>query len=164
MHRCVARVTLWPESLHSKLYYIQTAMNVSFIAGKPTMTQQDKKIKRLLRELKAEAHERELQREFTLLDEKFARWRAGSLSSGELGIIIEDFARGPLHELLELYNSNQFEMNIAYAVATGILKRDELPPELQVYLANALDYHQTLQERGELFSPAERIRQKRRRR
>ncbi len=42
------------------------------------------RIKRLLRETMAEAYERELRRELAQLDQSFAEWRQGTISSGGL--------------------------------------------------------------------------------
>ena len=94
----------------------------------------------------------------------FALLRALALSSGELAINVEEFAKGPLHELFQLYNSNLFEMNVAYAVATGILTREDLPPELLAVLDQIIAHYQTMQDQGELLTPAERIRQEKRQR
>ena len=48
------------------------------------MQQYPKNIKRLLREYMGEAYERELHRELVKLDQSFAEWRDGQISSGEL--------------------------------------------------------------------------------
>ena len=50
------------------------------------MQQYPKNIKRLLREYMAEAYECELHRELAKLDQGFAEWRDGKISSGELAI------------------------------------------------------------------------------
>ncbi|MCB0064672.1 MAG: hypothetical protein KDE19_21260 [Caldilineaceae bacterium] len=112
-------------------------------------------MKRLLREWKAIAHERELQREFTKFDQVMERWRNGEVSSGELGILAEDFGKGPIHALLEDYNSSLYDMNVAYAVATGILQREELPPALVDAIERQLTFYEERRNRGELASPEE---------
>jgi hypothetical protein len=48
------------------------------------MQPRPKRIKRLLRKHVMEAHERELHRELTKLDQSFAEWRDGEIGSGEL--------------------------------------------------------------------------------
>jgi len=48
------------------------------------MSEYSKKIKKLILEFTAEAHERELHRELTKLDSRFAEWRKGQLGSGAL--------------------------------------------------------------------------------
>jgi len=48
------------------------------------MKEYSKRTKRLMREWMTEAYETELHRELTKLDESFAEWRRGAISSGEL--------------------------------------------------------------------------------
>ena len=125
-----------------------------------------KAVKRLIREWKAEAHERELHRELTKLDQEFARWRAGEIGSGELAIIVEACTKGPIHELFSIYNSSFQDNNVAYAVAAGILQRDELPAELVDAIAHKLTHFEKMREQHVLASPEERLqpeRQQRRR-
>ena len=54
-----------------------------------------KHIKRSLRQLMAEAHERELQRELAKLDRSFAEWREGRITSGELSYRVHQYDTGP---------------------------------------------------------------------
>lgn len=123
-----------------------------------------KQVKRLIREWKAEAHERELHREFTKFDQTYARWRNGEVSSGELGILIEEFVQGPIRELLEIYNNGFPDNNVAYAIVTGILQRDELPAELLEAIEDRIDFVEQLRRRGELAVPEERLQPRPRRR
>lgn len=59
------------------------------------MHQYPKNIKRFLREYATEAYERELHRELTNLDHRFAEWRNGTISSGELRDRIHQYETGP---------------------------------------------------------------------
>jgi len=54
------------------------------VSGGYGMQEYPKKIKKLIREYAAEAHERELHRELTKLDLRFAEWRNERLGSGDL--------------------------------------------------------------------------------
>jgi len=90
-----------------------------------------KRVKRLLREWNMEAHERELHRELIKLDQSFAEWREGKISSGELSHRIHQWDTGPSRELYKRYNSGLREMNVAYAIAVGILEEDNVPVELR---------------------------------
>lgn len=114
-----------------------------------------KKIKKLIREFAAEAHERELHRELAKLDRHFAEWRTGQLGSGELSDEIHQYETGPSRELFKRYNDGLPDMMVAYAIAAGILRREEIPAELLEALINPLEYFDRLRERGELKIPKE---------
>jgi hypothetical protein len=112
-----------------------------------------KAIKRLLREYLAEAHERELHRELTKLDESFAEWRTGAIGSGELDHRIHEYKRGPARELYKRYNHGEADLPVAYAIVAGILPEDEVPAELLEALDRRLGFFRSLQERNELREP-----------
>ncbi len=46
-------------------------------------------------------------------------------------------------------------MMVAYAIAAGILKHEEIPAELPEALAGSLQYFDALRDRGELKIPKE---------
>jgi len=119
------------------------------------MQQYPKNIKRLLREYMAEAYERELHREMVKLDQSFSEWRDGTISSGELSYRVHQYEAGPSRELYKKYNYSPHDMNVAYAIVTGILKRDEIPAELLEAILSLLAYYQLLKEEGKLKEPGE---------
>lgn len=110
---------------------------------------------RLIDEFKCEAHERELHRELTRLDQLFAAWRNGEIESGELSLRVHEFDTGPLRELFKKYNGPNQEMNVAYALVTGILSYEEVPEELVEALARQLAFYKDLKARNELRMPGE---------
>lgn len=113
------------------------------------MQQYPKNIKRLLREYMVEAYERELHRELTKLDQSFAEWRDGKISSGELSSQVHQYETGPSRELYKKYNDSYHDANVAYAIAAGILKRDEIPVELLEAISSLLGFYQSLKEDSE---------------
>lgn len=113
-----------------------------------------KKVKKLIREFAAEAHERELHRELTGIDRRFAEWRAGRLSSGELSDEIHRYETGPSRELFKRYNGDLPDMMVAFAITAGILQRGEVPAELLEALTGPLEYFERMRERGELKMPS----------
>jgi hypothetical protein len=119
------------------------------------MQQYPKNIKRLLRECMVEAYERELHRELVKLDLSFAEWRDGQISSGELSSRVHQYEAGPSHELYKKYNYSYHDVNVAYAIVMGILKRDEIPAELLEAISSVLAFYQSLKEEGELKEPDE---------
>lgn len=89
-----------------------------------------KRIKRALREWAAEAHERELHRELTILDRSLDAWRRGQMGSGDLSICIHEFHNGPARKLFNRYNGGFQDVNVAAALVTGTLTREEVPTEV----------------------------------
>jgi hypothetical protein len=112
-------------------------------------------IKKLLAELTTEAYERELHRKLAQLDQSFAEWRNGHISSGELSHRIHQYDIGPSRELYKRYNDNPHEMSVAYAIVVGILQRDEMPVELLEAIAGPLSSFQSMKDRNELGMPDE---------
>ena len=112
-----------------------------------------KRIKKLLRELMTQAYERELHRELTKLDQSFAEWRDGKLSSGELSNRVHQFEIGPSRELFKRYNDGALDMMVAYAIVAGILHENEVPRELSETIDAHLTFFRSLKEQGKLRMP-----------
>jgi hypothetical protein len=106
------------------------------------MADTPKRIKRLLREHAAAAHEEELRRALAPVAEAFKRWERGELGSGELSEIIHRFHQGPARELFARYNTPYLEMIVAYAITVGVLDRQKIPAELRDHLARALEFYE----------------------
>ena len=101
-----------------------------------------KRVKRLLRDAAAAAHEEELRRALLPVAEAFERWKAGQLGSGELSEIIHRFHQGPNRELFGRYNNPYLNLAVAHAIVTGILDRSAVAPELLEHLAGDLAFHE----------------------
>jgi len=101
-----------------------------------------KRIKRLLRELAAEAHEEELRRALVPLAEAFKRWEQRELGSGELSELIHKFHQGPARDLYLRYNTPNLRTSVAYAIVAGILDRTAIPAELLDHLAGAIEFYE----------------------
>lgn len=112
-----------------------------------------KSIKKLIRQFMTEAYERELHRELTKLEVSFDQWRNNEISSGEFSYRIHQHEIGPSKELYKKYNYGEADMNVAYAIATEILNRDEVPAELLESLAGPLSFFESLDARGQLRKP-----------
>jgi len=103
-----------------------------------------------------EAYERELHRELLILDQSFTEWKEGKIGSGELSLRIHQYDRGPSRDLFERYNCSPKDLNVAYAIVTGILNADEVPAELLEILSGSIAFFQSMKERDELKMPGER--------
>jgi len=119
------------------------------------MNDYPKSIKRLLREFAAEAYEKELSRELTRLDESFAEWRGGKINSGELSDRIHQYETGASRELFNKYNEGKNDFNVAYAIVTGILNREDVPEELIQAIDKHLRFYQSQKDDGELQMPGD---------
>ena len=119
------------------------------------MTEYSKHVKRLLRELAAEAYEKELSRELAKLDKSFEEWREGKINGGELSHRIHQYEVGPSRELYKKYNDGQNEFNVAYAIVTGMLDREEVPEELIEAIDKHVRFYESLKDSGELRLPEE---------
>jgi hypothetical protein len=114
------------------------------------MQEYPKRIRQLIREWMTEAYERELHRELTKLDESFAEWRRGAISSGELSHRIHEWETGPSRALFKQYNHGPQDVSVAYAIVVGILNEEEVPAELVEAIGGAIAFCRSLQERDEL--------------
>ena|SRR5215213_6544645 len=94
------------------------------------MREYSKRLQRLIREYASRAYEAELSRALGELEQQFAAWRSGQISAGELSDCVHAFTRGPARELHQRYNANLNDMQVAHAIVTGLLPRDDLPAEL----------------------------------
>ena len=106
------------------------------------MADTPKRLKRLLREYAAAAHEEELRRALLPISEAFGRWERRELGSGELTEIIHRFHQGPARDLWVRYNTPHLEMVVAFAITTGVLGRDTIPAELLAHLAGAMRFYE----------------------
>ena len=68
---------------------------------------------------------------------------------------IHQYERGPSRELYKKYNYGEDDMNVAYAIVTGLLDRKDIPVELLDEIEGALSIFQAMKERNELKRPGE---------
>src|SRR5215213_10398510 len=101
------------------------------------MRDTSKRIKRLLREQAALAHEEELRRALLPLAAAFEEWKKEDLSSGELSVKIHEFHRGPSRQLFSRYNNGPLDAVVASSIVSGILDASQVPDELLEYLSTA---------------------------
>ena len=109
------------------------------------MPETTKRIKRLVREHAAIAHDRKLGLALGDLDVQFGRWRNGEISAAELNDSIHRFHDGASREVWRKYSTNRLEAALGFAVATGILRKEELPAELLQHLTGFIDFYKAEQ-------------------
>lgn len=109
------------------------------------MPDASKRIKRLVREYAAIAHDRELGQALRELGGQFERWWSGEIRAADLNDRIRQFHDGPSRDVWRKYATNRLEPAIGFAVATGILRKEELPAELLQHLAGLIDFYKAEQ-------------------
>ncbi len=109
---------------------------------KTTSLMQDtsKRIKRLVREWAGIAHDRELGKALLDLRAQFDRWQRGEIGAVELNDLIHRFHDGGSRNIWKKYATNHLEPALGFAIATGILRREELPPELLQHIAGLIEF------------------------
>ena len=114
-----------------------------------------KRIKKLLREYMIEGYEIELNIELKKLAKSFAEWENGEISNGELSSRIHEYDRGPSKKLFSKYNQGDNAFNVAYAIVTGMIDREEVPNDLLEAIEGHLNFYQDMKDRDELRMPGE---------
>lgn len=109
------------------------------------MREYPKRMKRLIREYAARAYEAELGRALGELEQQFAVWRSGHIRAGELSDRIHAFHQGPARELWSRYNAGLDDMQVAYAIVSELLPRDELPAEVLEALQPVISFYERVQ-------------------
>ncbi|MBL8170703.1 MAG: hypothetical protein JNJ50_21255 [Acidobacteria bacterium] len=99
-------------------------------------------IKRLLREQQTRAYEEELRRALLPLAAAFDEWRAGNMNSFDLGDVIHEFHQETSRDLYERYNYGDLRYNVAYAIVTGVLVRDQVPLEVLSHISNVIEFYE----------------------
>ena len=113
-----------------------------------------KPIKRVLSQLMDVAYERELHRELEKLDQSFAAWREGTISSFELNELIHKHHDGPSRELWSCYrNVRAADMLVTSAVVEGLIKEEEVPVEVLETISRQLAFYRSWQEREAPYEP-----------
>ena len=106
------------------------------------MREYTKRIKRLIREYAARAYEAELGQALGELEQQFAAWRSGQISTFDLSDHIHAFHQGPARELWSRYNARIDDTLVAHAIVTGLLPCETIPAELLAALQPILAFYE----------------------
>jgi hypothetical protein len=101
-----------------------------------------KRLKRLVREWAGVAHDRELSKALLDLRAHFEAWQRAEISAADLNDLIHQFHQGGSREIWKKYATNHLEPAIGLAVATGILRQEELPPDLLQHVAGLIEFYE----------------------
>src|SRR5437867_6891532 len=107
------------------------------------MEQIPKRLKRLIREWAGVANDRELTRALLELRANFDRWQRGEIGPSDLNELIHKYHQGAAREIWKHYSTNHLEPAIGFCVAEGLLRREELPPELLEHVAGWIQIYES---------------------
>ena len=106
------------------------------------MQEVPKRIKRLVREWAAIAHDRELRKALDELRVQFDRLERGDIDAFELNNLVHRFHQDTSREIWKRYTTTHLEPAVASAVAAGVLCKDELPAELAQHIAALIEFYE----------------------
>jgi hypothetical protein len=107
------------------------------------MDQIPKHLRRLVREWAGIAHDRELSAALGELRAHFERWERAEITAADLNDLIHKYHQGAAREIWKHYATNHLEPAIGFAVATGIVRREEVPRELLQHVAGWVQFYET---------------------
>lgn len=94
-----------------------------------------------LRRLTGIAYERELAKELTILQNRFAEWQQGDIDPFQLSDAVHEFHQGPSRELYKYYTTADPHMAVARALVEELLLESEIPGGIRQKLAGAIDFY-----------------------
>ena len=112
------------------------------LGGVRTPVLQGKPKRKILRELAGIAYERELRKALLDLHDQFHGWLKDRMDAFALSDAIHTFHDGAARDLYVFYTRGRPEMQVARAVAHGVLQRDEVPPPILDELKSFIEFFQ----------------------
>lgn len=105
------------------------------------MQEVPKRIKRHVREWARIAHERDLRNALKERRAEFDRWERAEIDSFELNERVHRFHQDAAREIWKRYATTHLEPAVAAAVAAGVLRKEELPPEVLQHIARLIEFY-----------------------
>lgn len=96
--------------------------------------------RKILRGLAGTAYERELRSELMSLHDQFHDWLKDRMDAFDLSDAVHKFHDGAARELYVVYTWGKPEMQVARAVARGVLSRDEVPEAILDQLQSLIEF------------------------
>lgn len=93
-----------------------------------------------LRRLAATAYERELRKKLMELHDRFHDWLKDRIDAFALSDAIHEFHNGAARDLYVFYTRGKPEVQVARAVARGVLSRDEVPVPIVEELGPLIEF------------------------
>jgi hypothetical protein len=99
-----------------------------------------KAIRAQFRELIGLAHERDLAAALEPLALQFDAWRQGALDPFELNQLVHEYHHGPSIEIWKRYDDIDPQVTLAQAIARGLIREDEVSPEVHAIVAQLVQH------------------------
>ena len=106
------------------------------------MSETPKRIKKLIREYAAIAHDRELGRALQELHADFDRWEQSDISALQLNEQIHEFHQGPSRKIWVKYSTHGREAGLAAAIVAGVIPKEEVPDDLLQHLERLIEFYE----------------------
>ena len=90
----------------------------------------NKKQKKKIKELAHLAWQREIDKELNSLSKGFEKWKNKEIDSADLVELIHKFHNGSARQIWVKYNNSNLEEILIFAVASDILKKEEIPENI----------------------------------
>ena len=105
-----------------------------------------KEIRKKFQELANLAWHRELDEQIALLAKRFDEWREKKIDCFQLNDFIHKFHNGPSRKIWKHYDYFDAETIVSIAVASGILKKEEIPQDILQYIDQRIEsYKKSIQ-------------------
>jgi hypothetical protein len=88
------------------------------------------------------AHDRDLRKALSELRVQFDRWDRGEIDSFELNDAVHRFHQDTARGIWKRYATTHLEPAVASAVATGVLRKEELPDDLVQHIASLIEFYE----------------------
>jgi hypothetical protein len=102
-----------------------------------------KHIRRLVREWAGVAHERDLRNALMQLRNEFDRCERGEIDVFELHDLVHKYHDGIDREIWKRYATSHLGPAVAAAVVEGVIRKEELPPELLEHVRRWIEFFGT---------------------
>lgn len=104
------------------------------------MKEYRKETRKKFKELANLAWQRELDRHIASLAERFDEWRKKKIDCFQLNELIHKFHDGPSREVWKKHNNLDADVIVTMAVASGILKKEEIPQDILQYIEKQVEF------------------------
>ena len=103
------------------------------------MIEFSKSVRKQIRQIRDQAYEAELGEALRGVESGFSEWRNGDLDCFELTDLIHEFHQGPNRELFKYYTSVKAHTAAARAIAFGVVRPEDVPPEILEALSDEIE-------------------------
>lgn len=104
-----------------------------------------KAVRKHIRRIRDQAYEAELYEALRDLESGFSDWHKGHIDCFQLTDLIHHFHQGPNRDLWKYYARVKAHVAAARAIAFGLVRPEDVPPEVREALAQEIELHQQME-------------------